>query len=162
MLLWRSMTRVYWFVIFNTCLILSGFPIDSASELKYVLKSWRTSFVSDIITSFSTKTVLLDDIPLSVIKGLTVFLKALPIPPAMHWSLKYCFNECGRMLVTLLRCDVYIFNTLSWRHPTVLTVDSNLRIHSFTYESTVDSEQRINSFSMGNSTHDDWSLQWNF
>ena len=47
-------------------------------------------------------------------------------------------------------------NTLLWRHPIVLTVDSNLRIHSFIYESTVDSEQRIDSFSMGNSTHDDW------
>ena len=59
--------------------------------------------------------------------------------------------------------DVYYFiNTLSWRHPIVLTVDSNLRINSFTYESTVDSEQRIDSFSMGNSTHDEWSLQWSF
>ena len=58
---------------------------------------------------------------------------------------------------------VWVFlNTLLWRHPIVLTVDSNLRIHSFIYESTVDSEQRINSFSMGNSTHDDWSLQWTF
>ena len=57
---------------------------------------------------------------------------------------------------------LHTINTLSWRHPIVLTVDSNLRIHSFTYESTVDSEQRINSFSMGNSTHDDWSLQRNF
>ena len=57
---------------------------------------------------------------------------------------------------------IFLFNTLSWRHPIVLTVDSNLRIHSFIYESMVDKEQRINSFSMGNTTHDDWSLQWNF
>ena len=59
-------------------------------------------------------------------------------------------------------CCLFYINTLSWRHPIVLTVDSNLRIHSFIYESTVDSEQRINSFSMGNSTHDDWPLEWNF
>ena len=89
-LLWRSMTDS----IDSLSLILSGFPIDSAIELKYILKTWHTSYRSDIITSFSIKTVLLDDIPLSVIKGLTVFQKALPFPPDMHRSLKYCFSEC--------------------------------------------------------------------
>ena len=67
-------------------------------------------------------------------------------------TLAYIFKQ------TVFHC----INTLLWRHPIVITVDSNLRIHSFIYESTVDSEQRINSFSMGNSTHDDWSLECNF
>ena len=52
--------------------ILSGFPIEYAIELKYELQTWDTSFGTDII-AFSIKTVQLDDIPLSVIKGLTVF-----------------------------------------------------------------------------------------
>ena len=34
-----------------------------------------------------------------------------------------------------------IINTLSSRHPIVLTVDSNLRIHSFTYEQWIRSNE---------------------